>query len=80
MPQAALAADTDGIDGSGDNAGAYADGTTATRARKAGLDLTAYLADNKAYAVFNALGDLIMTGPSRTNVNDFCAILVGVTP
>ena len=80
LPIAALAADTDGIDGSGDNAGAYADGTTATRARKAGLDLTAYLADNKAYAVFNALGDLIMTGPSRTNVNDFRAMLVGVTP
>lgn len=80
LPVAALAADTDGIDGSGDNAGAYADGTTATRARKAGLDIPAYLADNNAYAVFQALGDLKMTGPTRTNVNDFRAILIGGTP
>ena len=72
----ALAADTDGIDGSEDNAGAFADGGTATRLRKAGIDPLAALADNDAYSAFAAIGDLLVTGPTGTNVNDFRAILV----
>jgi glycerate 2-kinase len=72
----ALAADTDGIDGSEDNAGAFADGTTATRLRKAGIDPLAALAGNDAWGAFNAIGDLLVTGPTGTNVNDFRAVLV----
>jgi hydroxypyruvate reductase len=72
----ALAADTDGIDGSEDNAGAFADGTTATRLRKAGIDPLGALANNDAYSAFAAIGDLLVTGPTGTNVNDFRAILV----
>jgi glycerate 2-kinase len=73
---AALAADTDGIDGSEDNAGAFADGGTATRLRAAGHDPAALLADNDAYSAFEALGDLFSPGPTGTNVNDFRAILI----
>ncbi len=72
----ALAADTDGIDGSEDNAGAYADGTTATRLRKAGIDPLVALANNDAYSAFATIGDLLVTGPTGTNVNDFRAILI----
>jgi len=72
----ALAADTDGIDGSEDNAGAIIGPDTMRRAAAAGVDLKARLADNDAYGAFAALGDLVMTGPTRTNVNDFRAILV----
>jgi hydroxypyruvate reductase len=72
----AIAADTDGIDGSEDNAGAFADGTTATRLRKAGIDPLAALASNDAWSAFNAIGDLLVTGPTGTNVNDFRAILI----
>ncbi|MFZ2971301.1 MAG: glycerate kinase [Ferribacterium limneticum] len=72
----ALAADTDGIDGSEDNAGAFIDPTTPARARAAGLDLRARLANNDAWSCFSELGDLLVTGPTRTNVNDFRAILV----
>lgn len=72
----ALAADTDGIDGSEDNAGAFADGTTATRMRKAGIDPLAMLAANDAWGAFNAISDLLVTGPTGTNVNDFRAILI----
>lgn len=72
----ALAADTDGIDGSEDNAGAFADGSTATRLRKAGIDPLAALAGNDAWGAFSAIGDLLVTGPTGTNVNDFRAILV----
>ncbi|MET3899070.1 glycerate 2-kinase [Devosia sp. UYZn731] len=72
----ALAADTDGIDGSEDNAGAYADGTTATRLRKAGIDPLGALANNDAYSAFAAIGELLVTGPTGTNVNDFRAILI----
>jgi glycerate 2-kinase len=72
----ALAADTDGIDGSEDNAGAFVDGSTATRLRKAGVDPLAALAGNDAWSAFNAIGDLLVTGPTGTNVNDFRAILV----
>ena len=72
----AIACDTDGIDGSEDNAGALADGGTAARARAAGIDPRARLAENDAYTVFAALGDLVVTGPTLTNVNDFRAILI----
>tara|TARA_R110002020_G_scaffold21095_7_gene71644 strand:- start:766 stop:2019 length:1254 start_codon:yes stop_codon:yes gene_type:complete len=72
----ALAADTDGIDGSEDNAGAFVDGGTATRLRHAGIDPLAALANNDAYTAFKAIGDLLVTGPTGTNVNDFRAILV----
>ena len=72
----ALAADTDGIDGTEDNAGALADGTTIVRLLDAGLSPKALLASNDAYTAFAALGDLIVTGPTRTNVNDFRAILM----
>jgi hydroxypyruvate reductase len=73
---AALAADTDGIDGSEDNAGAFADGGTWSRLRELGHDPAALLADNDAWTAFDALGDLFVTGPTGTNVNDFRAILV----
>lgn len=72
----ALAADTDGIDGSEDNAGAFADGTSASRMRAAGIDPAAALAGNDAYSAFATIGDLFVTGPTGTNVNDFRAILV----
>lgn len=72
----ALAADTDGIDGTGDNAGAIADGASATRMRAAGIDPLAALADNDAYAAFRAIDGLCVTGPTGTNVNDFRAIIV----
>jgi len=72
----ALAADTDGIDGTEDNAGAFADGTTAQRLRAAGIDPLSALAKNDAYSAFAAIGDLFVTGPTGTNVNDFRAILV----
>ncbi|HET7715456.1 MAG TPA: MOFRL family protein, partial [Bauldia sp.] len=74
----ALAADTDGIDGSEDNAGAFVTPDTLQRARALGLDVPARLADNDAYSLFAALGDLVVTGPTLTNVNDFRAILVGI--
>lgn len=72
----ALAGDTDGIDGSEDNAGAFVDGSSARRMREAGIDPKAALADNDAYSAFAAIGDLFVTGPTGTNVNDFRAILV----
>ncbi len=72
----ALACDTDGIDGSEDNAGAVIGPATLGRARDAGLDAGAYLDGNDAYSFFEALGDLVVTGPTLTNVNDFRAILV----
>jgi glycerate 2-kinase len=72
----ALAADTDGIDGSEDNAGAFADGSSASRMRAAGIDPRSALADNDAWTAFHAIGDLLVTGPTGTNVNDFRAILV----
>jgi len=73
---AALAADTDGIDGTEDNAGAIADGTTAARIRAAGLDPRTLLAANDAYTAFSAIGDLVVTGPTGTNVNDFRAVVI----
>jgi hydroxypyruvate reductase len=72
----AIAGDTDGIDGSEDNAGALLLPDSLTRAAAEGIDLRARLADNDGYGVFSALGDLVVTGPTRTNVNDFRAILI----
>lgn len=72
----ALAADTDGIDGSEDNAGAFCDGSTVQRMRAAGVDAKAMLAANNAWTAFNAVDDLFVPGPTGTNVNDLRAILV----
>ncbi|MFG6157510.1 glycerate kinase [Halomonas sp. 1390] len=72
----AVAVDTDGIDGSEDNAGAHCSPEDWGRAQAAGLDPDDYLSRNDAYTFFEALDDLIVTGPTRTNVNDFRAILV----
>jgi glycerate 2-kinase len=72
----AMACDTDGIDGSEDNAGALITPDTLARARDAGLDAQALLDGNDAYTFFHGLGDLLMTGPTLTNVNDFRAILI----
>jgi glycerate 2-kinase len=72
----AIAGDTDGIDGSEDNAGALVAPDTLARAQALGLDAKALLADNDGYGLFSALGDLMVTGPTLTNVNDFRAVLV----
>ncbi|HSW11811.1 MAG TPA: glycerate kinase [Solimonas sp.] len=72
----AIACDTDGIDGSEDNAGAVIGPDTLARAAAAGLDAAAMLDDNDAWGFFDKLGDLVMTGPTLTNVNDFRAILI----
>jgi hydroxypyruvate reductase len=72
----AIAADTDGIDGSEDNAGALLAPDTLARARAQGLDARKLLAANSSYDFFAALGDLVVTGPTRTNVNDYRAILI----
>jgi hydroxypyruvate reductase len=66
---------TDGIDGPTDAAGAYADTTTIARAQQRSLDADAHLADNNAYAFFQGLDDLIITGPSTTNVGDLQVVL-----
>jgi hydroxypyruvate reductase len=77
---AALAGDTDGTDGGAghpeDPAGAYIDGSTLTRARQLGLDPAQFLADNNSTEFFAKLGDLLIPGPTHTNVNDFRAILI----
>ncbi|RVN78779.1 glycerate kinase [Sinorhizobium meliloti] len=72
----ALAADTDGIDGSEDNAGAFADHTTIARLLARRLDAAALLHKNDSWAAFDALGDLFKPGPTGTNVNDFRAVLI----
>jgi hydroxypyruvate reductase len=72
----ALAIDTDGIDGSEDNAGAIIDPTSWQKAISAGVDLREYLANNDAYSAFAKIDDLLITGPTLTNVNDFRAILI----
>jgi len=72
----AFAADTDGIDGSESNAGAFADHTSATRMRAAGVDPRAAVARNDAWTAFDAVGDLFAPGPTGTNVNDLRAVLV----
>ncbi|MCE3270355.1 MAG: glycerate 2-kinase [Ramlibacter sp.] len=72
----ALAADTDGIDGMEDNAGAFVGPDTLQRAAAQGMKVDAFLSRNDAYGYFSALGDLVVTGPTHTNVNDFRAMLV----
>jgi hydroxypyruvate reductase len=72
----AIACDTDGIDGTEDSAGALLDPYTLQRAWARNLDAAAALARNDSYSVFEAAGDLVRTGPTRTNVNDFRAILI----
>jgi glycerate 2-kinase len=72
----ALAADTDGIDGSESNAGAFCDGASVERMRAAGIDAKTMLAGNDAWTAFDAVGDLFVPGPTGTNVNDLRAILV----
>jgi glycerate 2-kinase len=72
----AIACDTDGIDGSEDNAGAIVTPDTLARARRLGLDPQTFLDNNDAYSFFEAIGGLVVTGPTRTNVNDFRAIMV----
>jgi len=72
----ALACDTDGIDGSEDNAGAILYPDTLLRARAQGLSAERYLASNDAWGFFSALDDLVVTGPTRTNVNDYRVILI----
>jgi hydroxypyruvate reductase len=77
---AALAGDTDGTDGGtgqpDDPAGAFIDATTLDRARALGHDPTVFLSDNNSTEFFASLGDLLLPGPTCTNVNDFRAILV----
>src|SRR5690606_25354710 len=72
----ALACDTDGIDGSEDNAGAIYQPDSIARAAEAGHNAKAMLENNDGYGFFSAVGDLIVSGPTRTNVNDFRAILI----
>jgi hydroxypyruvate reductase len=72
----AIACDTDGIDGSEDNAGAWFDGSLHESARESGVDLASHLDGNDAYTAFSRLGRLVVTGPTLTNVNDFRGILI----
>lgn len=72
----AIAGDTDGIDGTEDNAGAILGPDSIARAAAKGVGAKAMLANNDGYGFFSAIGDLIVTGPTRTNVNDFRAILI----
>ncbi|RME67266.1 MAG: glycerate kinase [Alphaproteobacteria bacterium] len=72
----ALACDTDGLDGTEDNAGAVILPDTLARARALGLDPDTHLRRNTTYLFFEALGDLVITGPTLTNVNDFRVILI----
>ncbi len=76
-PAWAIACDTDGIDGSEDNAGALLTPDTLARARAQGLDAAARLAAHDSHGFFAPLGDLVVTGPTGTNVNDFRALLLG---
>jgi hydroxypyruvate reductase len=72
----ALAADTDGIDGVEDNAGAFVAPETLSRALSLGMKVDSYLDRNDAYGYFRLLDDLVVTGPTYTNVNDFRALLI----
>lgn len=72
----ALACDTDGLDGSENNAGAIITPDTIVLTKKLGIDAKTLLANNNAYRFFDELGDLVFTGPTHTNVNDYRAILV----
>ena len=72
----ALACDTDGIDGTENNAGAFITPGALNRAKQLGIDSVALLGDNDSYTFFETLDDLIVTGPTRTNVNDYRAIFI----
>jgi len=72
----AFAGDTDGVDGTEDNAGAVLTPDSLARAAARNMDAKAMLADNDGYSLFSGLGDLVITGPTLTNVNDFRAILI----
>ena len=72
----ALACDTDGVDGSEDNAGAWIDPGILSAGAAQGLDASAFLKRNDSYTYFSKLGHLIVTGPTLTNVNDFRAVLI----
>jgi len=72
----AIACDTDGIDGSEDNAGAVLFPESLERGLRLGLEAQALLANNDAYGFFSSISDLVVTGPTRTNVNDYRAILI----
>lgn len=72
----ALIADTDGIDGSEDNAGAFADGTSVKRMLSAGIDPRAFLLRNDSWTAFERVGDLFVVGPTGVNVNDLRAVLI----
>ena len=78
IPAWAIACDTDGIDGSEDNAGAVISPDTLARARTRSIDAAAKLAAHDSHGFFATLGDLVVTGPTRTNVNDYRAVLLGV--
>jgi hydroxypyruvate reductase len=72
----AIAGDSDGIDGTEDAAGAIGSPDTLSRGRKAGVDARAKLAAHDSYTFFEAIGDLVHTGPTMTNVNDIRAVLI----
>jgi hydroxypyruvate reductase len=72
----ALAADTDGIDGMEENAGALVTPDTLSRAQAQGMKAAQFLDRNDAYGFFQALDDLVISGPTHTNVNDFRALLI----
>jgi len=78
FPAWAIACDTDGIDGSEDNAGAIITPDTLIRAQAQGLCASDYLDEHDSYRFFSHLGDLVQTGPTRTNVNDYRAVLIGL--
>ena len=71
-----LAIDTDGIDGSEDNAGAFFSYETFLKSKKLNLDIKKYINNNDSFSFFEKTKDLIYTGPTLTNVNDFRAVLV----
>ena len=73
----ALACDTDGIDGNGNNAGCFISPSTLLRAESLGINAEDLLDQNDSFNFFNTIDDLIITGPTKTNVNDFRAILIG---
>lgn len=77
-PAWAIACDTDGIDGSEDNAGALLTPDTLVRARALELDAEGRLTAHDSHGFFSALGDLVVTGPTRTNVNDYRALVIGL--
>ncbi|MBN8772869.1 MAG: glycerate kinase [Thiobacillus sp. 63-78] len=78
-PAWGIACDTDGIDGSEDNAGAVLTPDTLVRARASGVDAAGRLAGHDSYGFFSGLGDLVVTGPTRTNVNDYRVLLLGLS-